>query len=128
MHEERRGFAGHQQINQSVVEVNRFLNFNRLVRTMATVFRTLDVMKMRHRQGSDQFKVEELSSANNFFIKEHQSLIFVKEASTLCNKGEIGNKSALRNLSAYLDTIIGLLCMAEGSRSLCTALTNVLQF
>ena len=108
MPEEKKSFAGYQQTNQSVIEVNRFSNFNRLVRTMATVLRAVDVMRKRHHQCSDPFTVEELSSAHNSLIKEHQSVNFVKEISELTNNGEVGKKSSLKNLSPFLDSI-GLL-------------------
>ena len=108
MPEEKRSFAAYQQTNQSVIEVNRFSNFNRLVRTMATVLRAVDVMKKRHHQCSDLFTVEELSSAHNSLIKEHQSVNFVKQISELTNNGEDGKKSSLKNLSPFSDSI-GLL-------------------
>ena len=99
--------------NQSVIEKICFSNFNRLVRTMATVFRAVDVISTieaslqskRHHQCSDPFTVEESSSAYNFLIKEYQSVNFVKEISELTNNGDVEKKSSLKNLSPFLDTI-----------------------
>ncbi|XP_062704212.1 uncharacterized protein LOC134286593 [Aedes albopictus] len=92
-------------VTVNVVDVNRFSNWNRLVRATAYVLRAIRIMrrKIPNGKGESLLQSREIQEAESILWRQAQSQAYPDEIAALMNHGTIAKTSPLFRLSPFLD-------------------------
>jgi len=90
-------------LNTLIVEVSRFSNYNRLIRTMAYVLRFISSVKTKERHQSD-LTVEELERAEHRLCLMSQSECFNEDIMLLKSTSPIPHTSRVFHLQPFIDS------------------------
>ena len=84
--------------------IERFSNFNRLIRSLCYVFRFIDIFVKKSVPITTALSAEETKASLDFLIKKVQQFSYSHEISALSGNNSVSKNSSIRTLTPFIDT------------------------